>query len=91
MSELEDLRRKITKTDEYIIRLLAERMKTAEKVRDYKKAHNMPGLSADRWAKLQKLHAIQCKEAGLDPKLAGVVFEDIHEYVLENIHKDLKQ
>ena len=89
MSELEDLRKKITKTDEYIIRLLAERIKVAEKVRDYKKAHKMPGLSSDRWAKLQKIHAVQCKEAGLDPKLAAILFEDIHKYVLENIHKDL--
>lgn len=90
MDSLEATRQAINNVDRDIIRLLGKRMALAREVRDYKMKHSMTGLSKDRWAELTKQHRTWCKELGVEDALAEPLFEHIHNYVLKNIHSELK-
>ena len=89
MTDLDKFRKQIDKLDDELVAILSKRIKLTELVRDYKAEHKMPGYSPERWAELKKIHQAKCQEAGVDYKLVEPIFDQIHKYVLENVHKDL--
>ena len=91
MPELEDIRADIDKLDEELIKILAKRIELTRYVRDYKKQHNLSALSPDRWQQLTKKHKKIASEMGVDYRLIEPIFDCIHKYVLNNVHKDLSK
>jgi len=65
---LEDLRREIDGIDEQIVSLFMQRMEVCARVSDYKRAHNLPVLMADR-------------ERALLRKVTSLVSEDLADYI----------
>ena len=54
MSDLDDIRKRIEEIDEKMARLYEERMKESKNVAEYKKAHALPILDAQREKELIK-------------------------------------
>ncbi len=90
MNKLDDLRSQIDCCDERLVKLLAERIDLTKKIREVKKADNLPALVPDRWAELTAKHQEWCKQNNLDYSLAEPIFEEIHKFVLTKIHIGLK-
>ena len=74
---LDDLRNKIDKIDEGILRLFEERMDVVSQVAMYKKANNIPVLDSGREA--EKLQAISGKVMPQLEPLAHILFTNLFE------------
>jgi len=72
---MEELRAKIDKTDEELLRLFNERMEIVRQIALYKKKHGLPLLDAAR--EREKLAAIDCPYA---KKLCATLMELSREY-----------
>ncbi|HNP98770.1 MAG TPA: bifunctional 3-deoxy-7-phosphoheptulonate synthase/chorismate mutase type II, partial [Bacteroidia bacterium] len=68
LSLLEELRDRIDKIDEDILVLMAERMRVAREIGQYKKENNMTILQVERWREIlqTRLQSGQTKELGSD-------------------------
>lgn len=72
------LRRKIDGIDEKIIELLAQRMKIAEAIGEYKKEKNITILQVDRWKEIMKTRSEWAKELNLSEEFTMKYLEQLH-------------
>jgi chorismate mutase len=89
--QLSDLRTTLDNLDAALIRLLAERFRTTQKIGEYKRRHGLPARDEAR-EKLQLQRAREmASSAGLDPELAQRVFRVIFDAVVENHQRLLRE
>jgi chorismate mutase len=70
----------IDKLDEEIIQLIAQRMKIAEGIGDYKREHNMTIFQLDRYMEIMKTRTSWATDLGLS--------DDFIKHFLEQLHKE---
>jgi chorismate mutase len=79
-NKLASHRSEIDKLDEEIIQLIAQRMKIAEGIGDYKREHNMTIFQLDRYMEIMKTRSSMAKDLGLS--------DDFIRQFLEQLHKE---
>jgi chorismate mutase len=79
-NKLSEHRIEIDKLDEEIIQLIAQRMKIAEGIGDYKREHNMTIFQLDRYMEIMKTRSSWAKDLGLS--------DDFIRQFLEQLHKE---
>jgi len=79
MHTLEELRLEIDKDDEKLIELLANRMKTAEKIGEYKKLNDITILQSSRWDELLNKRIEMSKDNSLSEEFIAKIFRAIHQ------------
>ena len=72
-------RAKIDSLDDALVKLLAERMKVCREVGEYKLAHDMPVVQADRFNAILEKRSRQGAENGMEPEFIKKVFTNIHD------------
>jgi chorismate mutase len=83
-SLLEKLRHKIDLIDADILKMMAERMKVAREIGEYKKEHNMTILQLQRWQEIFRTRTKLGREQQLTPEFVAKMYELIHS---ESIHQ----
>ncbi|MDD5197568.1 MAG: chorismate mutase [Candidatus Gracilibacteria bacterium] len=83
MSQLLSYRERIDEIDEALIELLGERFQFVKQVGIYKKEHNLPPLQPGRWAEVVRTRTAWAVERGLSPEFIEKLWNDLHEYALE--------
>lgn len=73
------LRRQIDELDNNLLELLAQRMRVAEEIGQYKKEHNMPILQSKRYNDIIQTRVSQAAKMGLDSEFMKTVLVAIHE------------
>jgi chorismate mutase len=76
---LEELRDKIDRLDEEILSLMADRMKIAREIGQYKKENNMTILQVERWNEILKTRQLSGLEKELTREFIVHLYELIHE------------
>jgi chorismate mutase len=84
LDTLEDLRFKIDKCDDEIIRQLERRMEIVISIGKYKKENKMTILQANRWDSIVKKTIEKANQIDLNPDFISKIFKTIHQ---ESIHK----
>ena len=84
---LSDLRVKIDKFDDDLLKILDERMKVAEAIGQYKKEHNITILQPSRWDEIISKIVAKGAEHNLSAEFLSTVFKAIHQ---ESINKQNK-
>jgi len=79
LKNMENLRKKIVKIDQKIVKLLGERMKVAKKIGDIKKKAGIPIWDKQKENELRKLHDEAGKKDGLTPKFINKLFDVVFE------------
>jgi len=75
---LEKLRQQINHLDDELMQILSQRMKTAEKIGEYKKNNNITILQTNRWNEILQ-RAVQKGEAlGLSKEFITKYFDAMH-------------
>lgn len=82
-SLLEKLRHKIDLIDADILSMMAQRMKVAREIGEYKKEHNMTILQVKRWEEILRTRTKLGVEQELTPEFVAKMYELIHS---ESIH-----
>ncbi|UKN02805.1 chorismate mutase [Paracrocinitomix mangrovi] len=77
--DLSELRSKINEIDAELIKLIAQRMKVAEEIGQYKKEHNITILQPKRWAEIKELQLENAERNGLSAKFVSKYLEAIHQ------------
>ena len=84
LSLLEELRDRIDKIDEEILVLMAERMRVAREIGQYKKENNMTILQVERWTEILRTRL----QSGLTKELSNEfivrLYELIHQESIEH-------
>lgn len=75
---LERLRQQIDGLDDEIIQLLGQRMKVAEKIADYKKAHDITILQTARWNSILERMLLEGGKIGLNEDFLRQFLESVH-------------
>lgn len=75
---LASLRSQIDKLDEEVIGLIGERMKLAEQIGAYKKAHNMTIFQLDRWQEIVATRTQLAERLGLSKDFIDKYLEQLH-------------
>jgi chorismate mutase len=75
---LERLRQQIDGLDDEIIQLLGQRMKVAEKIADYKKAHDITILQTARWNWILDRMLLEGRKVGLNEDFLRQFLESVH-------------
>ncbi|NBC84237.1 MAG: 3-deoxy-7-phosphoheptulonate synthase [Bacteroidetes bacterium] len=76
---LEELRHDIDRLDDKLIDLLADRMKTSEKIGEYKKLNNITILQSSRWDELLNKRLELSGGKGLSDEFILKIFRAIHQ------------
>lgn len=84
METLEDLRVKIDKFDEQLLKTLDERMKVAEAIGRYKKEYNITILQPSRWDEIINKIVEKAAKYNLSEEFVTAMFKSIHQ---ESINK----
>jgi len=90
MMELKNLRQKIDKIDQKLIKILAERFKITQKVGEYKKKYHLPALDKKREKEIFLSRKLLAKKFGLDPALV----EEMFKLIIKNVkkrHREIKK
>jgi chorismate mutase len=85
-----DLQATLANLDAALVRLLAERFRTTQKVGEYKRQHGLPARDEAREnAQLERARGLAAS-VGLDPEIAGRVFRLVFDAVVAN-HERLRK
>ena len=77
--ELQDLRDLIDQLDDEIVQKLSSRMDIAERIGDFKKAHNIAILQPDRFDRILRRLRTMADDLRLDPAFIGHFMQAVHE------------
>jgi chorismate mutase len=80
--KLADLRQQIDALDGQLLQLLAQRMDHVREIGEYKKAHSLPPLDAERWQSVLATRLAEAKALGLSEDLVTQLYQIVHEYAL---------
>ncbi len=78
-SELQDLRDLIDQLDDEILQKLSSRMDIAERIGDFKKAHNIAILQPERFDRIVRRLKDMAHDLHLDPKFISELMNTVHE------------
>ncbi len=87
---LKNLRQKIDKIDQKLIKILAERFKITKKVGEYKKKYHLPVSDKKREKEIFLNRKLLAKKFGLDP----ILVERIFKLIIKNVkkrHREIKK
>lgn len=90
-NRLDALRRRIDKTDEELLKILAERISVAKEIGEYKKVNNMAILQVNRWEEVLRNRMKLGESIGLDKSFLLEMFTLIHRESVEVQMKLLKK
>lgn len=76
---IDELRARIDRLDDELLEILADRMKVAEKIGQYKKQNNITILQAGRWEEILKKVFQKGEAHGLDNEFVEKIFKSIHQ------------
>ncbi len=76
---LEELRDRIDHIDEEILQMIAERMKVAREIGQYKKENNMTILQVERWNEILRTRQVSGLQKDLTREFIIHLFEKIHD------------
>ena len=76
---IDELRNRIDQLDDELLDILADRMKVAEKIGQYKKQNNITILQTGRWDKILEKVFRKGEEHGLDNEFVEKIFTAIHQ------------
>ncbi len=79
------LREEIDATDEKIVGLLAQRMKTVEEIGRYKKEHNLPIFQAERWNEMVESWKFLGRKHGLSTTAVTRILHAIHQEAIRKL------
>ncbi len=82
-NELDELRSQIDALDEQLLQILAQRMDSARRIGQYKKAAGIAPLDTERWQSLLEAQLSRAKSLHLSQEFISKLYELIHEYSLE--------
>ena len=77
-SELNICRQKIDQIDSELFDLLSQRMRTADKIGQIKKASNVAILQSNRWNEITRRMVSMTRGMGLSEEFVNTVLEAIH-------------
>ncbi len=89
MSNLQNLRQQIDKTDKQLLKVLAKRFALTKKVGEYKKEHDLKPQDRKRERQIFIQRKKWAKELGLDSVLVTRIFRLIIRKVCQN-HREIK-
>jgi chorismate mutase len=78
MRALEKLRQQINHLDDELMQILGERMKTAEKIGQYKKDNNITILQTNRWNEILQRAFDRGDKIGLSREFITKYFDAVH-------------
>lgn len=78
VSGLVSLRSRIDKVDEEIIHLLGKRMRIAEELGEYKKAHGVNILQLERWKEILATRSLLAEKVGLSEEFMKKYLDQLH-------------
>jgi chorismate mutase len=81
--KLDALRKRIDKTDEELLKILAERISVAKEIGEYKKVNNMAILQVNRWEEVLRNRMKLGETIGLDKDFLVEMFTLIHRESVE--------
>lgn len=84
-NDLLRLREAIDATDEKILALLAQRMKTVEEIGRYKKEHNLPIFQVERWNEMMESWKQLGRKHGLSATAATRILQAIHQEAIRKL------
>ncbi len=76
--ELQQLRDLIDQLDEEIAQKLGSRMDIAERIGEFKQAHNVAILQPERWERIMHRQVALCQRLGLDPAFVEAFMNTVH-------------
>lgn len=79
LSELSELRDKLSLVDEGLVELLQERMELSQEIGYLKRNHNSPILQVQRWEETLKSTVEKAVNAGISPEFAELFIKMLHE------------
>lgn len=79
LSELSELRDKLSLVDEGLVELLQERMELSKEIGYLKRNHNSPILQVQRWEETLKSTVEKAVNAGISPEFAELFIKMLHE------------
>jgi chorismate mutase len=79
LSELSELRDKLSLVDEGLVELLQERMELSREIGYLKRNHNSPILQVQRWEETLKSTVEKAVNAGISPEFAELFIKMLHE------------
>lgn len=84
---LEKLRQQINHLDDELMQILAQRMKIAEKIGEYKKSNNITILQTNRWNEIIERAFVKGEKIGLSKEFITKYFDAVH---MESINHQKK-
>lgn len=78
-TDLEHLRKQIDELDFEVLQLLGERMKIADKIGSFKRAHNISIFQSERWAEILRQSVIQGDRLGLSTEFISALLTAVHQ------------
>lgn len=79
VDELQAMRDLIDQLDEEIAQKLASRMDIAERIGEFKQAHNVAILQPERWERIMERQLALCQRLGLPPQFVKAFMTAVHE------------
>ncbi|WP_235296761.1 bifunctional 3-deoxy-7-phosphoheptulonate synthase/chorismate mutase type II [Portibacter marinus] len=89
-SDLSVLRSKIDVLDDELLRILDDRMKLAEEIGRYKKAHNISILQPDRWNQILVKSEKKAENLGLSVEFINTLFRSVHQESINHQEEIMK-
>lgn len=84
---LDEARQKIDKLDDQLLKILGERMKLADDIGKYKKAHDLPILQPTRWNEILDHSIEKGEKKGLSKEFIGEFFRAVHQESINHQQK----
>lgn len=84
---LDDLRGRIDRIDDELVRLLASRMEVSREIGALKSREGMPVIQTDRYNDLMQRRVEEARRLGLSPAFMQALLSTIHE---ESVRQQLK-
>lgn len=80
---LETWRNQIDAIDEQVLQLIAKRRQIVLEIGEYKRAHGLPPLDAERWEQVLQSKMFLAQKLDVSPAFIRDLYNLIHEYSLE--------
>ncbi|MEY3398253.1 MAG: hypothetical protein RL220_847 [Bacteroidota bacterium] len=91
LNKLAALRADIDKIDEEIVHLIAQRMKVAEGIGEYKRDHNMTIFQLDRYNEIMATRSALAAQLGLSEEFVRIFLEQLHKESIRSQTRVMKQ
>jgi chorismate mutase len=90
LQSLENFRHQIDEIDDEIISLMANRMKLADKIGEYKKRNNISILQTKRWSEILQKNIDKGGKLDLSDEFMTSLFKAVHQESINRQHRIMK-